>query len=733
MPGFTKPKKMDLPPPNAPCTTRSEWEKLVQSDLARYRKYLNRSESRKNGDSLSSFDLIDAMVKRRQKAILNSIPTLYERYKAPDANQPAIGKAWIELNFPFMTLSQMDAHSHILFAASIWILDQITAQEGWRKLYRLLPTDDRILEELCLHDAWDSAHEYDLIYSVEYVLHHRNPIETDGADYPRTVTSEWLAKRKAEPSPDRQNYDALIAMIPQEAIDDAVARFRDYFWQWTDRFYEHLAPFIEATTKCDIDFRECCTSYNKLVDEFVAAVDRLEKLRRQKPKAPAVIPLANPSKLNRSAFETRRDPLAILAGRGNRPKSDAEKAADDTLAIGMRMDKLGERSDDLFEKANELCRNERTYMMHMTRQGRIMNDGLTDFGQISVQPMEPMRLDDPYALCFALLYLAEADDDLPWLYGACCGFMGEVVETLPWGIIEYDEQDDDIWDGDQMIAEKAELPKSVQIPNAYERKYRMKEEDFDFPRSLAQIIYEETGCILPRDLHIYDSRAKMLGKYGIRGKDAANALMLMSTLSTARRSSTALNLDGDLDWLDDTLADKKPTEEADEPAADAAALKDEIKRLKAALHASEKESRETKKTLTGVKAAAERERRELADLREYVFNSRQEEDAEETPDEAYQWPYEVRKNTLVFGGHETWAKGIKGILTGNVRFIDKGFAFDTGIIRHTDVLWIQPNALSHNMYYRIIDTARACNKAVRYFSFASWTKCAEQVVDEDRL
>lgn len=68
----------------------------------------------------------------------------------------------------------------------MWILVQITAQDYWRQVYRLLPTDDRILEELCRHNAWDSVHEYDLIGSVEHVLHHRNPVETDGAGYPRT-------------------------------------------------------------------------------------------------------------------------------------------------------------------------------------------------------------------------------------------------------------------------------------------------------------------------------------------------------------------------------------------------------------------------------------------------------------------------------------------------------------------------------------------------------------------
>ena len=57
MPGIMKPKKMNVPPPIAPCTTRGEWEKLIQSDLAQYRKYLQKSESKKRGNNLGTFDL----------------------------------------------------------------------------------------------------------------------------------------------------------------------------------------------------------------------------------------------------------------------------------------------------------------------------------------------------------------------------------------------------------------------------------------------------------------------------------------------------------------------------------------------------------------------------------------------------------------------------------------------------------------------------------------------------
>ena len=71
------------------------------------------------------------------------------------------------------------------------------------------------------------------------------------------------------------------------------------------------------------------------------------------------------------------------------------------------------------------------------------------------------------------------------------------------------------------------------------------------------------------------------------------------------------------------------------------------------------------------------------------------------------------------------------MLTGNVRFIDKDLIFDTGIIRHADIIWIQTNALSHSQYGRITDTARIFKKPIRYFTNASATICAEQLMEED--
>ena len=128
------------------------------------------------------------------------------------------------------------------------------------------------------------------------------------------------------------------------------------------------------------------------------------------------------------------------------------------------------------------------------------------------------------------------------------------------------------------------------------------------------------------------------------------------------------------------------------------------------------------------------DRRELADLREIVFNLENEEERGEEVDSVDDsvFPYEVRKDTVVFGGHETWLKAIRPMLSGNIRFVDKDINFNVNIICNTEMVWIQANALSHSQYYRIVDAARQYKKPVRYFTYASAAKGAVQVMKADR-
>ena len=280
-----------------------------------------------------------------------------------------------------------------------------------------------------------------------------------------------------------------------------------------------------------------------------------------------------------------------------------------------------------------------------------------------------------------------------------------------------------------------------------------KGDELSLSRSMAQILYEETGCIMPRDIYKYDGRQKKIRNSGLPAKDMKSMLLLCTALSHARRSERALNFDEDIlqiwdkwDREDDGNEEsgQEKTDEAEKPedlppteeelTERIRLLQTEIKKLRISLHDAEKTSREARQELLSVRSHAELDRRELADLRELVFNLDHEAGKEETAEtaDAAQFPYEVQKETVVFGGHDSWLKVIRPMLTGRIRFVDRDLVFDVNVVRNADVIWIQPNAISHSQFYRIADVARQYDKPVRYFTNASAAKSAVQLMKADQ-
>ena len=51
------------------------------------------------------------------------------------------------------------------------------------------------------------------------------------------------------------------------------------------------------------------------------------------------------------------------------------------------------------------------------------------------------------------------------------------------------------------------------------------------------------------------------------------------------------------------------------------------------------------------------------------------------------------------------------------------------MIKNSDSIWIQWNALTHSMYNKIMDVARKYNKIVMYFERPSAKKSVNQIID----
>lgn len=160
-------------------------------------------------------------------------------------------------------------------------------------------------------------------------------------------------------------------------------------------------------------------------------------------------------------------------------------------------------------------------------------------------------------------------------------------------------------------------------------------------------------------------------------------------------------------------------------------LKDENKSLKKALSELSRQSAQDKAKRDKEIESLLREHRELADLRELVFNRGNSAIRSAKANPAIKFPYETQKQTVIFGGHETFVKKLKPKFN-NIKFVDPDqYAFSPELVRNSEVIWIQNNCIAHAQYYKIVNIARQYGIQVRYFPYDNVDKCAEMIVEFD--
>ena len=129
--------------------------------------------------------------------------------------------------------------------------------------------------------------------------------------------------------------------------------------------------------------------------------------------------------------------------------------------------------------------------------------------------------------------------------------------------------------------------------------------------------------------------------------------------------------------------------------------------------------------------AYQSDRNELISLREIVFsNETYIDDDDNIAKKEEIFPWYTDKKITVFGGHPSWVNNIRFLLP-NIRFVDKdSYSVNSNLIKNSDVIWLQPNAMAHTLYNGIMSVVKKYNKPVKYFKHAGVKKCAIQLVEE---
>lgn len=613
---------------------------------------------------------------------------------------------WCHLNsLPFRSLDTLNELHYFTLAAAIWIMDVLAAYNLTDDAIAYLPQDQDTLKEVAIDGFWDPCHSLDVLKGMVYVIDHRNDdcvgkrTDSDSARK-RVLLDDFTATNtQHQDVPSRKRFEAILSLIPKADLNEAMHNYRAAVIGTLERYYRLQGKIYADLFVCS-DKLDQLEAEHELRTAGQNPSPALNPILFQKKDDAQIVQYPKAVKdsiASKELFPAKVGYMGQIVSEIN----DTKNFRDSLISLSHEYDKLRDKADRL------LVLSSSNFLWSR-------NHWVNEIGEEYADIMLSFAIEDPFEICFAYLYLLDSNDDLPWLmYSSTC-ILNYCAAMLPWN---YDHPES-VDDADDESDEEGFLS-----PYAFTSEFE------DGTRtSLARSIFDLTGCLLPRDPQTYDAFGTVLSdQYGIEGEEQQKALAYLTILASVcdqtKLPYEQLYKDASL-----TVTDKE--HEIADLTATIAKLKAENDALKKDLHSEEQKNRILEQKADDIEQQRKLELLELSDLRELVYLQGQESTSENEPsDERIAFPYTVTHRTVVFGGHDSWARAIKPLLPGTRFFLHA--APQPDVIRNSDVVWIQANSLSHANFYKIIDVVRANNVPIRYFRFASAEKCAMQLAEYD--
>lgn len=637
---------------------------------------------------LAHYDMEEPEYSRRMKAVVNLYQQFIDRF-AEKYPMSDVERSFAHISsLPISTYDRLDDDTSFLLGAAIWMLDHLKDAGQLEDACDLLP----VVTEAYMPDVYDTCYGFDVLAGMLQIIHERNDADTIAS----TSKSDSVFRK-------------LLDMIPDMDKEVAVADFKERFWNWADLYFQGLDRLLTENYKND-------QALSRLLKQ-TKAYD--EEHFKPKKAAPLMMMAKTP-------VATATPPLF-----GKPNPDDPRRQMQDMID---RMERLHKKMEEILDKCSDY--QLMAPQVSISDKGRIQEIA----GEELTDALCKFPIADPYEICFAVLYMFDQDDDYIWTYGFALAVATRAASMLPWGQNRYDA-DEDVYEPVKLEPKwyASDYVEDIEIDGAF------------YDSSLAQIVYEYSGGVLPRTMGRYDRLKPVLKKRGLKPAQIATACALMDVLCEASRTCETVGRAGNsavvdeqgIDEVDterenaeiDTVAVNKETVSNGSSDTDLAAENERLRKEMAQLREQNKkqlydagrENRELKEQLRVAAQEKEENVQELADLREIVFNHQLEQ--EEVEETKITFPCRTKLRAVVFGGHDSWLREIKFKLP-DVRFYGENLS-SPEVIRKADVVWIQSNCIGHKSFYGIIDICRRYNKKVRYFKYASAAKCAEQVVEDE--
>ena len=672
---------------------------------------------------------------RRKRAVFNYLEHAENMFSSLNLDSFCEDFAIHEL-MPNSNYNFIDNEADLRIAATLFILKKLSASQNLNEAYKILQPL-RNADFMCLPpDFSHPCYANELIESVVQVLTFRYEQNSN--------CGAVITKQNAQGQKANKTYTDLIALLPKESIDAACEEFKSKLLEISARFLKGNNYYVLRLEKL----------LNKIAEK------RSFNQNAQLNAVAEQSPLTSMFHDNDVSFPYETPPLFSL-------EQEFQSLLEMQKEFYVNFD------DGLMLDRDEL---EKIYSAEV------------------IEALDNFYVEDPYALCFALFYLIDNDDDAPWIMTSGSTLMNYCLHMLPWYVDPEKCTDEELngrdlgmsynknnWMGQEAVAD---------IPDYYHIKHR--------GRNLSQLIYSMCRGVVPSELHPFAANKK---NFIAEGMDEALAtkitdiaeLMFLQTFQAKPRAisdglfsdvtfeqqkkehagdfenknaeDNASKLENDnspilcqdretiskedvkedlkdkLNVNSNSLLQGTEEEQAVFTAIEHEKLKEELNETKAQVknllrslatlrHETDDQILKYERELKALRM----EHRELSDLREIFFKSNMSStdklSLEKTECE-YTYPYKPRKRTIIFGGHESWLKALRPLIP-EVKFVDiQKYAFNPEIIKNAEVVWIQNNCISHAQYYRIVRICRIASVQLRYFAYEGAMKCAEQLIEWD--
>lgn len=677
------------------------------------------SRFQKNGSSIDSvyegLDFDTIRMKRRISSVLAVAEDVQEKFHNICPDSPgtfSLVEDWVIMNAcPVSAFDYIEKYVFTTLGAAIWLLDHIRDNGKIDKLNEILQSAP-IQDDFPMPDIWDACHSQRLLRQMVSIINNRNSdcpvtekaIRKNKATVARIYMDRPTAENKIDHTvPSRQLYDQVIALIDPDALSQIENQYMDMWWEWLRRYFQ-------------------CRSLFNMEEQLIRAeIDAFQSQMQALSIRNTVL----------SHTKKHLTVLSNASSMGQLPALDFNQDPDQLNQVRS----LEYQNKILYDKQEEFNVRFSAFTREVGEFALMPLEAIAkQYGKEIADIWQGFEIEEPYSLCMAFLSLLDHNSDLPWCYFPSVVLQSCYVSMLPWTRTRHIPNCDDIWEHYDNEAEAIvpgpstqPLSKKIKVPDGDDW-YRLQYHDTAKNNAeqtdlfnLSQILYEVTGCIMPRKPERHLAALNTLNRYGINNKKAnQNLLYCMALLGEAKHQSQFNQIPVSQEPVSEELPDT-----VDELKAQVIALREELSQCRQALQD------EANKNSAGANQKAllqhQLTHRDylIHDLSTVVFNSK----LPINPNGG-NFPYRTASNYVVFSTDEAWLKNMHEKLP-DILFFSKLTKANCKTIRSTDTIWIQPKDMSFDEYRCILAEARKSDIPVRIFPFDDANSCASLMVHAD--